>query len=88
MKFNYKGNDYELTEMVEPYENKTFDILAIFRVKYVIIDKDLNKIEVSKNEEYEFEDYEYINYFCNQDDKGENLQAAKYYIDEFLKDSK
>lgn len=88
MKFNYKNIDFELCEMVEPYENKTFDILAIFRVKYVRIDENFNKIEVSKNDDFEFEDYEYINYFCNQVDMDENLQAAKHYIDEFLKDNK
>lgn len=88
MKFTYKNIDFELCEMVEPYTNQTFDILAIFKVKYVIINKDFEKIEVSKNEDYEFEDYEYINYFCNQGDAHENIEIAKSYIDDFLNGNK
>ena len=85
MKFNYASNEYELMEMIEPYENKTFGILAIFRIKYVVITKDLKKVEVFKHDDYDFEDYEYINYFCNQDDKKENIILAMQYIDEYLK---
>ena len=89
MKFNYKGNEYELMEMNEPYKNETFDIIGIFRVKYVVIKGDIKqgykKVEVDKHDEYEFEDYEYINYVCNQGTPEENIDAAKYYIDDYLK---
>ena len=85
MKFSYKNSDFELCEMVDPYKNETFDIISIFRVKYVAITKDFEKIELSKNDDYEFEDYEYINYFCRQDNQQEDIQAAKWYIDEWLK---
>ena len=88
MKFEYKNNEYELMELVEPHKNETFDILAIFKVKYVIIDKNFEKVEVSKNDNYEFEDYEYINYFCNQGDALENIETAKSYIDDFLNGNK
>lgn len=83
MKFEYKNNEYELMEMNEPHKNETFGIIGIFKVKYVVIENN-EKIEVSKNEKYDFEDYEYINYFCNQEDIEENIESAKYYIDEWI----
>ena len=85
MKFEYNGKEYELMEMEEPHKNETFDIIGIFRVKYVIITEDYQKIEVGKHENYDFEDYEYINYVCNQGTPEENIEASKYYIDEYLK---
>ncbi len=48
MKFTYKNIDFELCEMVEPNSNTTFDIIAIFRVKYVVITKDLEKNRIIK----------------------------------------
>lgn len=85
MKFEYKNQEYELMEMTEPYKNETFAIIGIFRVRYVIITKDAKKIEVSKHDNYDFEDYEYINYVCNQWDAHENIDAAKHYINDYIK---
>lgn len=84
MKFTYKNNDYELMEMTEPNANITFDLIGIFRVKYVIITKELEKIELSKKDIYDFEDYEYINYFCGCDDDNKLIEIAKQYIDDYL----
>lgn len=83
MKFTYKQNDYELIEMVEPGRSLTFGILAIFRVHYIKWDSNDNKIEVLNNEEYDMEEYEFINYFCDQEDD-DNFKFAKEYIDEYL----
>lgn len=86
MKFTYKNNEYELMEMKEPHNNQIFDMIAIFKVKYVTITKDLEKIEISKNEDYDFEDYDYINYFCKGagDSPNEWIEIAKQYIDDYL----
>ena len=84
MKFNYKNFDFELALMDEPHNTQTFGMIAIFRVKYVAINENMEKIELSKHDDYEFEDYEYINYFCNQEDEEENLKAAQWYIDEYF----
>lgn len=86
MKFEYKNNEFELMELTEPNQNITFDLIGIFKIKYVIITKELKKIEVSKTDNYDFIDYEYINYFCNQDD--DNIATAKYYIDNHLRRKK
>jgi hypothetical protein len=83
MKFNYKQNDYELMEMIEPHKNETFGILAIFKVKYIKWDEKDDKIEVFNGEEYEIEEYEFINYFCDQEDEEDNLKYAKEYIDDY-----
>lgn len=89
MKFEHRDREYELMLMVEPNKNESFDIIGIFKVKYVVIKGDVQqgfqKIEVSKFDEYDFEDYEYINYFCNQDDELENIKIAKEYIDDYFK---
>ena len=85
MKFTYKQNDFELMEMVEPYKNETFGIIGVFRVKYVKHDdKKWETFEVFNGEEFDWEDYEFVNYFCNQEDEIENLQTAKEYIDEWF----
>lgn len=85
MKFSYKNYDFELSLMDEPNKNETFGILAIFRVKYVKWDENDNKIEVLPNENFEMEEYEYIDYFCDQENDDDNLKYAKEYIDEYLK---
>ena len=84
MKFTYKQNDYELMLMREPHKNETFGLLGIFRVKYIKWDADDNRIEVAANDEYEIEEYEFINYVCDQDDIEDNMEYAKEYIDEHL----
>ena len=85
MKFTYKNNDYELMETKEPHNDLIFDMIVIFKIKYVIITKDLQKIEVSENEKYDFEDYAYINYFCKGagDAPNEWIEIAKEYIDDY-----
>ena len=82
MRINYKGNDYELTELCEPNANETFDIIAIFRIKYCIW-KGSNLVEVSKDVFEQtldnFEKMEFVNYFYGADDDIEEI--AKEYID-------
>ena len=69
MLFNYAGKKYELFLMDEPYENKTSGLLAIFEA----VDDD------------GFLSYNFINYFCNQENESENIIIALEYIDEFIK---
>jgi hypothetical protein len=84
MKFTYKNDDYELMLLNEPYENLTFGMIAIFKVHYVIIDKEFNRITVDKNNDYDFEHYEFINYFCTMLEKDDDVEIAKKYIDDYL----
>ena len=82
MRFNYKDNDYELTELYEPNSNETFDIIAIFRIKYCIW-QEMELIEVSK-EVYErfydnFEKLEFVDYFYGADE--DIVELAKKCID-------
>lgn len=84
MKFTYKQNDYEIMLMDDPYDHTTFGMIAIFKVKYIKWDEDDNKIEVAAYDEYDIEEYEFINYFCDQEDEEDNLKFAKEYIDEHL----
>ena len=88
MKFTYKQNDFELALLDEPHNNQTFGILAIFRVKYIKWDKKGNHIEVFNGEEFDIEDYEYINYFCDQENNEDNLKYAKEYIDDYFESLK
>ena len=85
MKFTYKQNDFELSLMDEPNTNQTFGMIAIFKVKYIKWDKNDTPIEVLPNEDFEIEEYEYINYFCDQENDEDNLKYAKEYIDDYLK---
>lgn len=85
MKFSYKNYDFELSLMDEPNTNQTFGIIAIFKVNYIKWDENDNKIEVLPNEIFEMEEYEYINYFCDQENDEDNLKYAKEYIDDYLK---
>lgn len=85
MKFTYKNIDFELSLMDEPNTNQTFGMIAIFKVNYIKWDEKDNKIEVLPNEDFEMEEYEYINYFCDQENDEDNLKYAKEYIDDYLK---
>lgn len=85
MRFNYKDNEYELTELKEPNKNETFDIIAVFKIKYCIWE-DGDLVEVSK-ETYEesdeqFEKMEFIDYFYGADEEDEALiSISKEIID-------
>ena len=86
MKFSYKNYDFELSLMDEPNKNETFGTIAIFRVHYIKWDENDNKIEVLPNENFEIEEYEYINYFCDQENDDDNLKYAKEYIEDYLQE--
>lgn len=85
MRFDYKNKTYELAELKEPNKNETFDIIAVFRVKYCLWTGDEFK-ECSK-EEFEsssegLEKYGFIGYFYGADASDEALtRTAKEYID-------
>ena len=85
MRFNYKNNDYELTELKEPNKEETLDIIAIFKIKYCIWQNN-ELVEVSKDD-YEksddnFEKMEFIDYFYGVDDEDEVLiSTSKEIID-------
>lgn len=94
MKFSYKNNDYELMELCEfnneDNEKYSFDILALFRVKYCV-SINLENVEISKkelnSEEYNsweiVEEYEFINYFYGASiyENEEAIKIAKEYIE-------
>ena len=85
MRFNYKDNDYELTELKEPNKNEILDIIAIFKIKYCVWN-DGDLVEVSK-EEYEesdeqFKKLEFIDYFYGANEEDEVLiSTSKEIID-------
>ena len=75
--------DFELMEMTEPNKNITFGILGLFRVHYIIFARG-RKIDVEKTAYYDFIEYEYITYFCDQENDLENRQIAiKCIINQF-----
>ena len=80
MRLDYKGKTYELTELYEPNVGESFDIIAVFRVKYCIW-KGTELIEVSKDEFDRtfdrFEDLEYVGYFYGSEDDIESKAIEK-----------
>lgn len=36
MRFKYKNNYYEVVELFEPNRNETFDIIAIFKINFLV----------------------------------------------------
>lgn len=85
MRFTYKGNDYELAELKEPNKNITFDIIAIFKVKYCeCVGFELKEVskETYEASDHSFMDLEYINYFYGTDNTEEAMvKNAQEYID-------
>lgn len=85
MRFNYKDNDYELTELKEPNKDETLDIIAVFKIKYCIWQND-ELVEVTKgvyeNSDDKFEKMELVDYFYGADDEDEVLiSTSKEIID-------
>ena len=85
MRFNYKNNDYELAELTEPNKNETFDIIAIFKIKYYVWEglelKEVSKDVYDKTDD-NFEKMEMVDYFFGADDEDDVLiSTAKEIID-------
>lgn len=85
MKFNYKNNYYELAELTEPNKNETFDIIAIFKIKYCVWEglelKEVSKDVYDKTDD-NFEKMEMVDYFYGSDDEDDVLiSTAKEIID-------
>lgn len=85
MRFNYKNNDYELAELTEPNKNETFDIIAIFKIKYYVWEglelKEVFKDVYDKTDD-NFEKMEMVDYFFGADDEDDVLiSTAKEIID-------
>ena len=85
MRFNYKDNDYELTELKEPKKNEIFDIIAIFKIKYCVWnDGDLVEVskEVYEESDEQFKKLEFIDYFYGANEEDEVLiSISKEIID-------
>ena len=85
MRINYEGQEYELTELVEPTNGATFDIIAIFKVVYRKWDQEtLRFVDCEKNEkDDDVEDFlEFVDYFYGASDNEDLLiEDAQRWLD-------
>lgn len=83
MRLNYKENTYELTELIDPKDRASFDIIAIFKVRNCKWDN--NKLVNCTEEESETELLDFITYFYGASDNEDILiKDAKSRIDYVL----
>ena len=91
MRFNYNGKEYELVELKEPHCSwgKSFDIIAIFEVRYVKFVEGNKKVYISKGEYDELiktydacDELRFINYFYGASENIETIKEnAEHFID-------
>lgn len=88
MRINYEGQEYELTELVEPTNGASFDIIAIFKVVYRKWDQEtLRFIDYEKDEnDDDIEDFlEFVDYFYGASDNKDLLIEDTQWRLEILK---